>query len=71
MRILFLKFGEFKKLTKFTALSEDPYLIWNYGSMGVVAGIAGLIFWISVRNLDAHEDELNNLAEGHVDGEKH
>jgi proton-dependent oligopeptide transporter, POT family len=49
-----------------TALSADPLLVWNYGAMGVLAGIAGVIFWFSVRNLDAQEDELNNLDEGHL-----
>jgi POT family proton-dependent oligopeptide transporter len=49
------------------ALSEDPLLVWNYGTMGVIAGAAGILFWISVRRLDAQEDTLNNLDEGHVD----
>jgi POT family proton-dependent oligopeptide transporter len=49
------------------ALSEDPLLVWNYGTMGVIAGVAGMLFWISVRKLDAQEDVLNNLDEGHVD----
>ena len=39
--------------------------------MGVLAGVAGLLFWLSVRHLDAQEDILNNLSEGHVDDHKH
>ncbi|KAJ7098210.1 POT family-domain-containing protein [Mycena crocata] len=50
----------------FVTLSLDPLLVWNYGSMAVIAFIAGCIFWITVRKIDAQEDELNNLAEGHV-----
>jgi POT family proton-dependent oligopeptide transporter len=49
------------------ALSEDPFLVWNYGTNGVIAVVAGILFWISVRKLDAQEDVLNNLDEGHVD----
>ncbi|KAL0959073.1 hypothetical protein HGRIS_014372 [Hohenbuehelia grisea] len=51
----------------FVALSADPLLVWNYGTMGVLAGLAGVIFWFSVRHLDEAEDELNNMNEGHVD----
>jgi POT family proton-dependent oligopeptide transporter len=36
--------------------------------MGVLAGIAGVFFWFSVRKLDRDEDKLNNLGEGHVQG---
>lgn len=54
----------------FTTISLDPYLIWNYGSMGVIAAVGGTLFWISVRKLDADEDRLNNLAEGHLDEKK-
>ncbi|KAJ7192568.1 peptide transporter PTR2A [Mycena pura] len=50
----------------FVSLSADPLLVWNYGVMGVLAGVTAVILWFSVRNLDAKEDELNNLAEGHV-----
>jgi POT family proton-dependent oligopeptide transporter len=48
----------------FVALSNDPLLVWNYGSMGVLAGLAGISFWMHVSKLDAQEDELNNLADG-------
>ena len=40
--------------------------MWNYGVMAVLALITGFLFWWSVRDLDAREDELNNLAEGHL-----
>ncbi|KAJ7074724.1 PTR2-domain-containing protein [Mycena amicta] len=51
----------------FVSLSADPLLVWNYGVMAVLAGITAVALWFSVRNLDAKEDELNNLSEGHVD----
>ena len=34
--------------------------------MGVLALVTGVVFWWSVSDLDAKEDELNNLAAGHV-----
>ncbi|KAG6888586.1 hypothetical protein C0995_007268 [Termitomyces sp. Mi166 len=46
----------------FVALSSDPLLVWNYGTMAVLAAVAGTIFWFAVRKLDAKEDELNSLA---------
>jgi proton-dependent oligopeptide transporter, POT family len=54
----------------FVSLSADPLLVWNYGVMAVLAAIAGTLFWIAHRHLDAQEDELNNLSEGHM-VEKH
>ncbi|KAL0071133.1 hypothetical protein AAF712_001691 [Marasmius tenuissimus] len=55
----------------FVALAEDPLLVWNYGSMAVLAAIAGTLFWISVRKLDAKEDELNEIQGGHIDVAAH
>lgn len=48
------------------ALSADPLLVWNYGTMGVIAAVACVAFWFSVRDLDTQEDELNSLPEGQV-----
>ncbi|TDL26999.1 PTR2-domain-containing protein [Rickenella mellea] len=48
----------------FVSVSADPLLVWNYGSMGVLAAIAGILFWLSFRHLDADEDKLNALGEG-------
>lgn len=50
----------------FVSLSSDPLLVWNYGVMGVLAGVSGIAFWWSVRDLDRKEDELNSLDEGHL-----
>lgn len=49
-----------------TALAADPLLVWNYGVMGVLAGVAGVLFWFSFSRLDKQEDQLNNLDEGHL-----
>lgn len=48
----------------FVTLSEDPLLIWNYGSMAVLAFVAGVVFYIQFRGLDKEEDLLNALPEG-------
>jgi POT family proton-dependent oligopeptide transporter len=53
-----------------SALSTDPLLVWNYGAMGCIAGIGGIVFWWSFRKLDAEEDKLNNLATGHLDAKQ-
>jgi POT family proton-dependent oligopeptide transporter len=50
----------------FNALSADPLLVWNYGSMGVIAFIAGIAFWFTYRGLDKDEDKLNMLPTGHI-----
>ncbi|KAI0746828.1 oligopeptide transporter [Daedaleopsis nitida] len=55
----------------FVSLSVDPLLVWNYGVMGVLAFIAGTLFWFHFRDLDAAEDQLNDLAEGQFESEKH
>lgn len=39
--------------------------------MGVLAFIAGSLFWLCFRHLDAEEERLNELAVGHVDNSKH
>ena len=52
----------------FVSLSSDPLLVWNYGVMAVLAFVAGVAFWIQFRHLDAAEEELNHLDEGHIGG---
>lgn len=47
----------------FVGLSEDPLLVWNYGSVAVVAMCGGIGFYLTFRKADKHEDELNNLKE--------
>jgi len=38
----------------FVALSEDPLLI--YGSVAIIAFVAGCLFWITFRKLDKEEE---------------
>jgi proton-dependent oligopeptide transporter, POT family len=44
-----------------TPLSTDPLLVWNYGSVAVLAAVGGVLFWASFRSLDAEEDKLNEI----------
>ncbi|KAK4050552.1 hypothetical protein OIO90_005019 [Microbotryomycetes sp. JL221] len=54
----------------FLPLSEDPLLVWNYGVMGVISFVFGIIFWFTFRNLDAEERQLNDLDAGIVGTEQ-
>ncbi|EMD88398.1 hypothetical protein COCC4DRAFT_205407 [Bipolaris maydis ATCC 48331] len=47
----------------FVSLSEDPLLVWNYGSVAVVALCGGIGFWMTFRKADKQEDALNNMKE--------
>lgn len=38
-------------------------LVWNYSVMAALAGIGGILFWVSFRSLDAEEKMLNELPE--------
>lgn len=44
-------------------LSEDPLLVWNYGSVAVVAMCGGIGFYLTFRKADREEDALNNQQE--------
>lgn len=35
--------------------------------MGVLAFVAGILFWFTFRHLDAQEEALNELHEGQLD----
>ncbi|RDW62563.1 hypothetical protein BP5796_10865 [Coleophoma crateriformis] len=50
----------------FVSLSVDPLLVWNYGTMAVLAFVGGCLFWLQYRNLDAMDDELNQLPTGNL-----
>ncbi|KAI0339306.1 oligopeptide transporter [Trametopsis cervina] len=54
----------------FVSLSADPLLVWNYGAMGVLAFVSGIIFWFQFKHLDEEEDELNAIGPGQYE-EKH
>ncbi|PVI05442.1 PTR2-domain-containing protein [Periconia macrospinosa] len=51
-------------------LSEDPLLVWNYGSVAVAAMIGAVGFWFTFHNTDKEEDALNNLKESNFIGRK-
>jgi POT family proton-dependent oligopeptide transporter len=55
----------------FVSLSEDPLLVWNYGSVAVVALIGGIGFYLTFRKTDREEDAMNNLKESsYIGGRK-
>jgi POT family proton-dependent oligopeptide transporter len=47
----------------FTGLSEDPLLVWNYGSIAVIAMAGAVGFYLTFRKADAEEDALNSMKE--------
>lgn len=51
----------------FNGLSADPLLVWNYGTMAVIAFLAGLGFMFSHRTLDHDHEEMISLQEGKCD----
>ncbi|USP76397.1 hypothetical protein yc1106_03671 [Curvularia clavata] len=52
----------------FVSLSEDPLLVWNYGSVAVVAMCGGIGFYLTFRKADKEEDAMNNLKESNFIG---
>ncbi|KAI8932552.1 hypothetical protein NX059_010727 [Plenodomus lindquistii] len=47
----------------FVSLSEDPLLVWNYGSVAIIAMAGGIGFYFTFRKADKHEDAMNNMKE--------
>ncbi|KAL0563665.1 hypothetical protein V5O48_018401, partial [Marasmius crinis-equi] len=39
----------------FVSLSVDPLLVWNYGVVGVIAGVSGILFWTAMSKLDKED----------------
>jgi POT family proton-dependent oligopeptide transporter len=51
----------------FTPLTNDPHLVWNYGSVAIIAFTTGIIFHFAYRKLDKEEEALNLLLPtGHL-----
>lgn len=50
----------------FTPLTTDPQLVWNYGSVAIIAFATGVIFHFVYRDMDKREEQLNALPAGHV-----
>lgn len=47
----------------FTGLATDPLLVWLYTTVAIISAAGGVGVWVSFRNLDKQEDELNALPE--------
>ncbi|KKY27564.1 putative oligopeptide transporter [Phaeomoniella chlamydospora] len=47
----------------FVGLSADPLLVWLYGSVAIIAGIGGVMFWVFFRGWDKDEEKMNLLPE--------
>ncbi|KAF2032775.1 PTR2-domain-containing protein [Setomelanomma holmii] len=54
----------------FVSLSEDPLLVWNYGSVAVIAMFGGIGFYLTFHKADREEDAMNNLKESSYIGNK-
>lgn len=52
----------------FTPLAGDPNWIWNYGCVSIIAAVGGAAFWWCFKDLDAAEDQLNNLKKSGFKG---
>lgn len=51
-----------------TALSEDPLLVWNYGSVAVLAMIGAIGFYLTFLEADRNEDAMNNQKDSQFIG---
>lgn len=47
----------------FVPLAEDPWLVWNYGGIALLACVGGVLFWAHQRGTDGLEDRLNMLPD--------
>jgi POT family proton-dependent oligopeptide transporter len=47
----------------FLWLARDPFLVWNYGVMGLVAFLAGGMFWWCNRDLDWEHEGVPRIEE--------
>lgn len=47
-------------------LLNDPYIVWNYGSVAIISFVATFLFYLSYRRLDREEDQLNQLDTGNM-----
>ena len=51
------------------SLAEDPLLIWNYGSVAILAFFGGIAFYFFfTRPWDAEEERMNLLKESAYKG---
>ncbi|KAF9739035.1 hypothetical protein PMIN06_005284 [Paraphaeosphaeria minitans] len=48
----------------FTPLTNDPHLVWNYGSVTIISFVVGILFYIAYYKTDQADEELNLLPTG-------
>ncbi|PLW55686.1 hypothetical protein PCANC_04604 [Puccinia coronata f. sp. avenae] len=54
----------------FNPLCTDPLLVWNYGTMAIMAFVAGVAFYFVHREIDQEHDAFMRLPEGTLLGTK-
>lgn len=47
-----------------TPVSQDPYLVWMYGSLAIVGFVAGCLFYLCFRKSDSLDPDTPGLIEG-------
>ncbi|KAJ6091901.1 Major facilitator superfamily domain general substrate transporter [Penicillium canescens] len=52
-----------------TPVSQDPYLVWMYGSLGIVGFVAGCVFYISFRKSASLDPDTLDIVQG-VEGNR-
>lgn len=51
-----------------TPVSTEDKFIWIYGTFAITSWVAGTLFFITFRKLDAQEAELNAIGTGEREG---
>ncbi|TRX90668.1 hypothetical protein FHL15_008443 [Xylaria flabelliformis] len=54
----------------FVPLSSDPYLVWLYTTVAIIAAIGGMLFHFAFRKLDQEEEALNTLPDSVFKGSR-
>ncbi|KAL8939613.1 MAG: hypothetical protein Q9211_002665 [Gyalolechia sp. 1 TL-2023] len=67
---LFMSSISFAVGQAFVSLSADPLLVWNYGTIAVLAALGGVGVWLAHRKLDKQEDKLNFIPESSFKGRR-
>jgi POT family proton-dependent oligopeptide transporter len=52
-----------------TPVSQDPYLVWMYGSLGIVSFVAGGVFYVSFRKSASLDPDALDIVQG-VEGNR-
>ncbi|KAJ5040643.1 uncharacterized protein L3040_006292 [Drepanopeziza brunnea f. sp. 'multigermtubi'] len=46
-----------------TVMSADPLLVWNYGTVSVLALVGAILFYLTNRRIEEREDKMNMLPQ--------